>query len=169
MIVGLYEFGQAIKTGKKAAKRSHYSTRHTQSVYNQASGTTSTYKPGPLPVLECVLLRKRGRQLQVFSTDLEAWAWGACPTSGEDCAICVRADVLAKWIDSLAPSASWKDKREVNLTITPRTCKLLASIKDGGVSIRATFLGIDPDEFPSVDAAIESGKIQTVGNSQTVH
>ncbi len=139
-----YDFLSAVKVGK-------------QSAHN-----------GPLPVLGCVLVQKRGDRIEIISTDLETVIRGLTQTFGgdyPDWAVCVPQKPLFDWLRAIEPHKPTKkhpaqvlelERCAVPTSINGHTYAGLAGewlkIKAGNTTAR--FNGIDAQEFPLLDGRI---------------
>jgi len=146
-VTRLNEFSDAVKKGGKLAER--YATKHRDSTVTINNG---------LPILKCVKLSRRDHHIEAVSTNLQEFVLGACycntrnmcelPESGEHWDICIPFDPLNDWLRALPKNKG----QELTITVNMRQ-KTLSVHYVNGITMTATFKGIDSLEFPVVDSS----------------
>lgn len=106
----------------------------------------------PFPILECLLIRRNGR-IEVIGTDLESANVGLCGTlaAEEDTwAIAIPARPISDWLKSIEfPKRNNRQPWAViDLLPNLKEHTLTIATESDGARIRATFKGIDAQEFP---------------------
>ena len=153
-VTRLTEFADSVSMGGKLANR--YTKKHRDG--------TATVRHKGFPILQCVKLSRKAHHMEIRSTNLEKHERSNCycntrgmgelPEKGEAWDICIPFDPLNDWLKALP-----RDKtQELTLTVNRRTQIMTVSYVNG-ITMTATFKGIDAMEFPDeVDSVMDKGE-----------
>lgn len=133
-------------------------------------GRQSARRKSPLPILNCVMVKKTAHRIEIISTDLETVSRGLTQTfyssvdpayAGPDFCVCIPHKPLFDWLRAIDPHKPRKgeDAQQLELEFEQLPAPISHSYKrDGQAWLKvkagnttARFYGIDALEFPYLD------------------